>query len=256
MKYLNVLTDLYQRRWILTVSVSVLVTVGSILYLSPFVVQGAIGSDFSFVAGIPNSCSGTGSLSIPVIANVTDTDSSQGSLFIQGVGNVSGPSNNPNGLISGPTIYVYPLASAYSVPAHTPITATITVFSGLNFTGSAITHSLTWDCTTGGAVAAVAASGLHQCGITDGRLNCWPEMEAHPFAVYCDAGTVVIYAIDQQGVGTLAFKVSQAQLDVLDPKPSVNTLIKQNLGVALYRLSSGKLQVNGRNDTFFIWNNC
>jgi hypothetical protein len=216
-------------------------------------VMGAVGSDFTFAGGIPNSCSGVGALLLPVIANVTNTDSSQGSLSIQGIGIVSNPANNPNPTIAGSTNYFFPLSFPFSVSPHTPITATITVYSGLNFTGTAITRSLTWDCTTGAPVSTV---GIHQCGITDGRLNCWPEMEAHPFAVYCEAGTVVVYAIDKQGVGTLAFKVSKEELDALDPKPATNTLITEALGVALYRLSSGELQVNGSKDTFFIWKNC
>jgi len=221
----------------------------------PTVVIAAPGSNFSFVGGVANSCSASGSLNIPVIANITSTDSSQGSLNIQGLGNVSNPSNNPNPNVNGPTTFNFPLSPSYSVAPHTLITVSMTVFSGLNFTGGSITHTLTFDCTTG-AIKSSSRPGVHQCGITDGRLNCWPEMEAQPFAVYCESGGVVIYSIDKKGVGTLAFKVSKEELAALDPKPAKNTLITEGKDVALYRLSSGELQVNGLGDTFFIWKVC
>jgi len=221
----------------------------------PNVLLAAPGSNFSFIGGVPNSCSGSGFFSIPVIAYVTNTDSSQGSLTIRGLGTVSGASNNPNATISGFFIYNFSLSTSYSVAPHTPIEVTITVYSAINFTGSAITRSITFDCTTG-AIVPSFTGGVHRCGITDGRLNCWPEMEAQPFAVYCEAGDVVIYSIDKQGVGTLAFRVTKKELDALDPKPAKNTKITEGIDVALYRLSSGELQVNGRGDTFFIWKVC
>lgn len=51
-----------------------------------------------------------------------------------------------------------------------------------------------------------------------------------------------IYAIDALGHGSLAFQVTQDQIDAVDV-PEVNTLIAEGSGVSLYRLSSGEFQV-------------
>ena len=76
--------------------------------------------------------------------------------------------------------------------------------------------------------------------INDGRVNS--RDPAAPLAVYCPAGLPVIYAIDGTGHGTLAFAVTQEQIDAVGV-PEVNTLIAEGTGIRLYRLPGGQFQV-------------
>lgn len=91
---------------------------------------------------------------------------------------------------------------------------------------------------TGDFLLPAAAGGGQE--IRDGRVN--NRDLAAPLAVYCPAGLPVIYAIDSAGHGTLAFAVTQEQIDAVGV-PEANTLIASGLGIRLYRLPGGQYQV-------------
>ncbi len=75
---------------------------------------------------------------------------------------------------------------------------------------------------------------------TDGRCNQEPWQSV---AVYPDnKGGYNFYAI-YQGVGALALNVTRQQLDA-NPDKGVNYLLAQNMGVQLFRLAGGLLQVH------------
>ena len=88
---------------------------------------------------------------------------------------------------------------------------------------------------------------------TDGRLNSHDGAETA--AVYCENGGVTVYAV-VDSEGHLAFKVTKAELAALPAKPAHNTLIKSGLGVSLYRLTTGELQINSPDNYLFIWGAC
>jgi subtilisin-like proprotein convertase family protein len=77
---------------------------------------------------------------------------------------------------------------------------------------------------------------------TDGRLNSCDAGQTA--AVYCAAdGTVTVLAI-WKGEGFPGIVATKAEIDAVPLHPAKNTLIKEGNGVRLYRLTSGKLQVN------------
>ncbi len=113
---------------------------------------------------------------------------------------------------------------------------------------------------SGSSASTVCTSGTGSPPptFTDGRINLEPWQTA---TIYCDQGGVRIYAV-YQGVGYLAIVMTKAQLADFPPNPYRNYLIRQNLGVRLYRLSNGWLQVNRAisdnpaKDYSFLWPGC
>src|SRR5260221_1224514 len=106
-------------------------------------------------------------------------------------------------------------------------------------------------------IRAVCSNGSSLLNFTDGRLNQEPYQTA---TIYCKDGTLRVYAI-YQGVGYLAINMTRSELATYPAKPHQNYLIRQNLGVRLYRLSSGWLQVNRAmddpgKDYSFLWPGC
>jgi hypothetical protein len=155
------------------------------------------------------------------------------------------------------------------LPAHTPITLTITTFSENNYQGSSTTASLAYDCTTGAVIAATSVGG-GEVLFTDGRVNNKPGDAAQSAAVYCTSdGGVVVYKVINS-VGQKAFSATKKEIDAVPANPDKNTLIKKENGIALYRLKGGKLQINapkyhtrmGKTEVdpsgeyVFIWDGC
>jgi hypothetical protein len=99
--------------------------------------------------------------------------------------------------------------------------------------------------TLSGDFELVGAAMAADMGIRDGRLNRMDR--GAPLAVYCPGGLPEVYAIDAEGKGTLAFAVTQEQIDAVGT-PETNTLLAQGLGITLYRLSSGEFEVIGAPD--------
>jgi hypothetical protein len=77
---------------------------------------------------------------------------------------------------------------------------------------------------------------------SDGRLNKYAADSFQSVAVYCEKDSIVTYAL-YNSVGYFAFKVTAAQLAKFPEHPAQNTLIRQNLGVKLFKLPSGQYMV-------------
>lgn len=95
--------------------------------------------------------------------------------------------------------------------------------------------------------------------ITDGRVNA--QDLAAEAAIYCTSQGVDIYDLDLSGRGTFAMRATQRDLARVPQNPAENTLIKAVRGFALYRLTTGELQLNGPADWegkqyVFIWSGC
>ncbi len=93
----------------------------------------------------------------------------------------------------------------------------------------------------------------------DGRVN--PADQAAEAAIYCADTGVAIYDINLSAEGDLALFVPYADVDTVPNPPAENTLIAGGPGFALYRLTSGELQLNGPSDWqgkqyVFIWDGC
>ncbi|HEX3050452.1 MAG TPA: hypothetical protein VHP83_07345 [Aggregatilineaceae bacterium] len=60
----------------------------------------------------------------------------------------------------------------YSLPDHTPITITLTTFSGDNYTGTSVTASFTYDCTTGAATSGLYEAAPVPSGFVLRTITC------------------------------------------------------------------------------------
>lgn len=95
---------------------------------------------------------------------------------------------------------------------------------------------------------------------TDGRINMDADQTA---AIYCkrNGGINILRIINSHGYPSL--NVSAAAINKVPKNPPQNTLIAEDkkYQIALYRLSSGELQINARSfegkpDYVYIWNGC
>jgi hypothetical protein len=119
----------------------------------------SVDPSWEILEGEPNSCTGTGSgFSIMAWVNVSAPASEQGTFTVPGFGavgethdtNYGGPTNNSL------SFFVFGTA-AYSVPAHTPVTLTVTTYNDPNYLGGvSYVDTMTWDCTTGLEMVAPA----------------------------------------------------------------------------------------------------
>jgi hypothetical protein len=109
-------------------------------------------------------------------------------------------------------------------------------------------ETLNWSVSYG------ATCGQGILTFTDGRANSHDATESA--AIYCEAdGGVTVWAVINS-VGYPDFTVTKAQLDKVPAKPLKNTLIKSRMDIALYRLTTGELQVNAPGNYVFIWKGC
>jgi hypothetical protein len=95
--------------------------------------------------------------------------------------------------------------------------------------------------------------------LQDGRENINDTVAEA--AIYCTSFGVDVYDLDWSGNGDFAFRATWAEIDAVPVNPAENTLIDGVPGFALYRLTSGELQVNGPADYegkvyVFIWDGC
>jgi hypothetical protein len=93
--------------------------------------------------------------------------------------------------------------------------------------------------------------------VQDDRVN---QDNASPIAIYCRADGISFWTIDLISRGTPSFFVTWPVLDAF-PAGAENTLILEEGGFRLYRLTSGELQVNGPPDWegkeyVFTWAGC
>jgi len=95
--------------------------------------------------------------------------------------------------------------------------------------------------------------------IQDGRVNS--EDTVAEAAIYCESYGIDVYDLGISGGGSLAMTTTYAEIDAVPRNPAENTLIEGVPGFALYRLTSGELQLNGPADWegkqyVYIWNGC
>lgn len=96
--------------------------------------------------------------------------------------------------------------------------------------------------------------------IRDGRENI-NDYDAGA-AIYCNDYGIDIYDLDISGNGTLSFTADWAEILAVPPNPEANTLIDGAPGFALYRLTSGEMQLNGVKEFppgapyIYIWAGC
>lgn len=96
--------------------------------------------------------------------------------------------------------------------------------------------------------------------IQDGRVNA--EDVAAGAAIYCNDFGIAIYDLDISGNGTYAFGVPYTEVTAVGKFPTENTLLGSSPGFALYRLTSGEMQLNGLNEGYpplpfvYIWEGC
>jgi len=98
-------------------------------------------------------------------------------------------------------------------------------------------------------------------GIRDERVNSGPNERAAEAAIYCKGYGVDIYDIGWSGEGELVLRATWAEIDAVPNPPATNTLIDGVPGFALYRLTTGELQLNGPANWegkpyVFIWDGC
>jgi hypothetical protein len=151
--------------------------------------------------------------------------------------------------VSGPVSATHVTSYSYTFPADS--------MAGLTFTSNPWkTLTFVVQC---GPFASTGSGGTGGNSVTflnftDGRMNSHDGAETA--AVYCESdGGVTVYAV-VKSVGTLAFKVTKAELDAVPAKPEHNTLIKAGLGMSLYRLTTGELQINAPDNYVFTWDGC
>jgi hypothetical protein len=83
------------------------------------------------------------------------------------------------------------------------------------------------------------AGGGGTASIDDGRLNALDL--AAPFAIYCAADSLDIYAVDSAGAGTLALRVGSDAIAATDA-PAANALVAEGGGIRVFKLTTGELQ--------------
>jgi hypothetical protein len=76
----------------------------------------------------------------------------------------------------------------------------------------------------------------------DGRLNDY-DTEA-TVALYCTSDYFDVYGINADGVGWLAFRVTQAEIDVVDTSEG-NALVRESSGIRLFKLTDRTVQIVG-----------
>jgi hypothetical protein len=104
----------------------------------------------------------------------------------------------------------------------------------------------------GEAGTVETAYACNPCDCPEDRRNNCQGIEY--YAIYAREaanGTCSIeaYRFNADGMGTRVFRVSARQLSQVPEFPARNTLIRENEGVALYRLTTGEYQVNAGPDS-------
>jgi hypothetical protein len=100
-----------------------------------------------------------------------------------------------------------------------------------------------------------------RCRFEDGRINRIDA--AAPVTIYClPDGGVSVWDVNLMSDGELAYSVTVAEIAAVPTLPAENTLIHEQGGIRLYRLTSGELQVNAppnystEPEYVFIWQGC
>jgi len=119
----------------------------------------SVQPSWEILEGEPNSCTNSGGFSIQVYINNPAAASEQGQLTVPGYGQVGNTTDSNFSGIGAFSFFVFN-TTPYSVPAHTPITLTVTTYNQPNFLGGvSYVDTMTWDCTTGLEAAPAAVAG-------------------------------------------------------------------------------------------------
>ena len=103
-------------------------------------------------AGAPDTCVVTDGFSLTdVYVNITGTAASEkGSLTAEGYGELGYTTDGSFGPFVGYIGFFVFVSAPYSLPAHTPLTLTVTTYNDPGFSGGvSYVSTITWDCTTG-----------------------------------------------------------------------------------------------------------
>lgn len=95
----------------------------------------------------------------------------------------------------------------------------------------------------------------------DGRVNVYDALQS--VTAYCvNYGDVQVWAV-KNSQGYYAFTATKAELNAQPRNPAQPLLIKEGMGVQLWRLPSGQLQINGPSydssatgQYAFAWSGC
>lgn len=97
--------------------------------------------------------------------------------------------------------------------------------------------------------------------LRDGRVNI--NDAAAGAAIWCDSDGIRVYDLDISGNGTFVFHANWNEVRAVPQLPETNTIIDGTPGgIALYRLTTGEMQVNAFTEDFpprtytFIWDGC
>lgn len=119
----------------------------------------SVQPSWEILEGEPNSCTISSNFTIQVYINNPSAASEQGQLTVPGYGQVG---NTVDSVFAGIGVFNFTIfnSTPYSVPAHTPITLTVTTYNQPNFLGGvSYVDTMTWDCTTGLEVAPAVKAG-------------------------------------------------------------------------------------------------
>lgn len=127
----------------------------------------SIQPSWEILEGEPNSCSlSSGGFGITAAVNNPASASEQGQFVVPGYGQV-GETHDTNfaGILPSISFFVF-VSTPYSVPAHTPVTLTVTTYNLPNYAGGvSYVSTMTWDCTTGLEVAPPAPVTVPGCDV-------------------------------------------------------------------------------------------
>lgn len=127
------------------------------------------------IGGVADTCVVDGSFSIPVSYTFTGTGSDTFKMTAPGYGQLNSAFTQELsiGYAVGSGTNTYGTGSLnYSLPAHTLITLTIVTYSGNNYTGTTVTSSFTYDCTTGGEGEGVFQGAPIPSGFVLRTITC------------------------------------------------------------------------------------
>lgn len=89
---------------------------------------------------------------------------------------------------------------------------------------------------------AAAATEFYDPG--DGRINREPKDRAAPVAIYCAPAGVRVWLVDGGELGALVIDLSYEAINAAGIPADQNQLLASNVGVQVWRLTSGDFQVN------------
>jgi len=115
----------------------------------------SVQPSWEILEGEPDSCSLSSGFSIVVSINNPAGGSEQGQFVVPGYGQVGYTIDSSfTGISPANSFFVF-LTTPYTVPAHTPVTLTVTTYNLPNYLGGvSYVDTKTWDCTTGEFVSA------------------------------------------------------------------------------------------------------